>query len=244
MLKLRATQPHILTASMPSTILLTIFSINMFNLGSTGLFAQAQREKWLCTIAMNDVQFLAFHQSSISAIRIKDLSGCSVVMITSQHEAILAHIVSWPSMINSQNQHVSDQNAQALMNWVASLYTQQQIYFSIADIFIVCAVYAGNVALSDQKRIIENNILQMGLSHLFSLFYDVPTNCANLGQETTLIDIKDHVEQRSAVYMENKLVSEELIIQQQAQASSSEWILDLTHQRYRRLVDGNWEWVP
>ncbi len=33
----------------------------------------------------------------------------------------------------------------------------------------------------------------MGLSQLWSLFYDVPTNRANPGQGTTLIDAKEHV---------------------------------------------------
>lgn len=147
-------------------------------------------------------------------------------------------------MADPQDQHAGDQNVQALMSRVASLYTQQQqIYFPEADTFIVCAIYAGDVALPDQKRIIEGNISQMGLSHLSSVFYDVPTNRANPGQGTTLIDAKEHVGRKPAVYVEDKLVSGGLVIQQ-AQASSSEWILDSTHQRYRRLVDGKWEWAP
>lgn len=138
--------------------------MNMSNPGSTGLFARAQRENRLCAVAMNDVQFLAFHQSTQSAIGTEGLSGCSVVMVTSQHGAILAHIPPRPSMADPQDQHAGDQNAQALMSRVASLYTQQQTYFPITDTFLVCAVYAGDVALPDQKRIIEDNIFQLGLS--------------------------------------------------------------------------------
>jgi len=226
-----------------SGYLLTILSINMSNPGSAGLFAQAQREKRLCAVAMNDVQFLAFHQSTISAIGTEGLSGCSVVMVTSQHGAILAHIAPRPPMADPQDQHAGDQNVQALMSRVASLYTQQQTYFPVADTFVVCAVYAGDVALPDQKKIIEGNISQMGLSHLSSLFYDVPTNRANPGQGTTLIDAKEHVGQKPAVYVKDKLVSGGEVVQQQALASSSEWVLDLTYQRYRRLVDEKWEWA-
>lgn len=216
----------------------------MSNPDSTGLFARAQREKRLCAVAMNDAQFLAFHQSTISAIGTEGLSGCSVVMVTSQHGAILAHIPPRPSMTDPQDIHAGDQNVQALMNRVASLYTQWQNYFPVADTFVVCAVYAGDVALPDQKRIIEGNISQMGLSPLSSLFYDVPTNRANPGQGTALIDATDRAEQKPAVYVEDKLVSGEGVMQQQAQASSSEWVFDQTYQRYRRLVDGRWEWAP
>jgi len=60
---------------------ITILSINMSNPVSTGLFAQAKRENRLCAVAMNDVQFLAFHQSTTSAIGTEGLHGCSVVMV-------------------------------------------------------------------------------------------------------------------------------------------------------------------
>lgn len=60
--------------------LLTILSINMSNPGSIGLFAQAQREKRLCAVPMNHVQFLAFDQSTVSAIGAESLSDCSVVI--------------------------------------------------------------------------------------------------------------------------------------------------------------------
>ncbi len=130
------------------------------------------------------------------------------------------------------------------MSQVASLYTQRQTYFPVADTFVVCAFYEGKVALPDQKRIIEGSISQMGLLQLSSLLYDVPTNRANPGQGTTLIDAKEHVGQKPAVYVEDKLVSGGEVIQPQAPASSSEWVLDPTYQRYRRLVDGKWEWAP
>ncbi len=113
----RANAKHQSTAlnSNHSSYLLTIFSINMSNPGSTGLFARAQREKRLCAVAMNDVQFLAFHQSTISAIGTEGLSGCSVVMVTSQHGAILAHIPPRPSMADPQDQHAGDQNVQGVL---------------------------------------------------------------------------------------------------------------------------------
>ncbi len=215
----------------------------MSNPAVTGLFAQAQREGRLCAVAMNDVQFLTFNQSTISAIGTEGLSGCSVVMVTSQYGGILAHIPPRPSMTGSQDVHAGDQNVQALMNRVANLYTQWQNYFPGADTFVVCAVYAGDVALPDQKRIIEDNISRMGLSPSSPLFYDVPTNRANPGQGTALIDSYGRAGQKPAVYVEDRLVSGEGAMQQQAQASSSEWVFDQTYQRYRRFVDGKWEWA-
>jgi len=84
----------------------------MSNPGSTGLFAQAKRENRLCAVAMNNVQFLAFHQSTTSAIGTEGLQGCSVVMVTSQHGAILAHIAPQPPMTDPQNKHAGDENVQ------------------------------------------------------------------------------------------------------------------------------------
>jgi len=132
-------------------------------------------------------------------------------------------------MADPQDQHAGDQNAQALMSRVANLYTQQQTYFPITDTFLVCAVYAGDVALPDQKRIFEGNIFQLGLSPLSSLFYDVPTNRANPGQGTALIDTKEHTGQKPAVYVEDKLVSGGEVIQQHLQASNSKCVLDPTY---------------
>ncbi len=172
-----------------------------------------------------------------------DATKGAEITVTSQHGAILAHIAPQPPMTDPQNEHAGDENVQALMSQVASLYTQRQTYFPVADTFVVCAFYEGEVALPDQKRIIEGNISQMGLLQLSSLLYDVPTNRANPGQGSTLIDAKEHVGQKPAVYVEDKLVSGGEVIQPQAPASSSEWVLDPTYQRYRRLVDGKWEWA-
>jgi len=60
----------------------------------------------------------------------------------------------------------------------------------------------------------------MSLLQLLFLLYDVFTNCANSGQESTLINVKEHIRQKSAVYMKNKLIFKEEIIQLQASASS------------------------
>jgi len=139
-----------------------------------------------------------------------------------QHKAILTHIAPQSPMTDSQNKHTNDKNVQALMSQVASLYTQWQTYFSVADTFVICAFYEEEVALPNQKRIIENNISQMSLLQLLFLLYNVFTNCANSGQESTLINVKEHVRQKSAVYVKNKLISKEEIIQSQVSAFSLE----------------------
>lgn len=247
-----------MTASMRSVSPLkdlTYAIFEMSNPESTGLFDRAQRERRLCAVAMDDVQFLAFHQSTISAIGTEGLSGCSVVMITSQFGSILAHVPPRPSMANPQDLHAGDRNVRALMNRVANLYAQHRNNFAEADTFVVCALYAGNVALPDQKRIIEGNIAQMGLLSS-GHFYDVPPDRSNPGQGTALIDSKDRVGRKPAVYLEDKLVSGaaqgrmQASTQQQTQPStqqqthipSSEWVWDSTHFRYRRPVGITWEW--
>jgi hypothetical protein len=64
---------------------------------SVGLLKEACIAKAVHVVEMDDVQFLAFHQSKVSSIGTKDLAGCSVVMIASPYGEIVAHIPPNPN---------------------------------------------------------------------------------------------------------------------------------------------------
>ncbi|KAF2461943.1 hypothetical protein BDY21DRAFT_417951 [Lineolata rhizophorae] len=201
----------------------------MSNLNSTGLFDAARKEKRLCAVAMNDVQFLAFHESTISAIGTEGLSGCSVVMITSQYGAILAHIPPRPSIADPQDIHAGDRNVRELMSRVMSLYTWRRTYFPTADTFVLCAVYRGDVALPIQKTIIESSLSRMELPLSFSIFYEVPADRARPGQGTALIDSKNRARQKPAIFVEDRCLN---------------GFFDDAHQYYKIHVDEKLEEVP
>lgn len=197
-----------------------------------GLLVQAEASLRVLVVAMDDVQLAAFNQR-LTAIGTRDLAGCSVVTITSPYGAILAHIPPLPSMTGDSN--AGDQHVQRMMDRVRALYNQHRNYFPATNTFVVCAVYEGEVALPDQKRIIETNVQQMGLTFR-PVHYVTPRDPLNPGQGTVLVDAMNRSGEMPAVYVEDRLASDH--------EQGSGWVWDETYQRFRRLVNGEWQWAP
>ncbi|KZF20701.1 hypothetical protein L228DRAFT_284646 [Xylona heveae TC161] len=200
-------------------------------MSSFGLLAQSEASGRIRLVAMDDVQFAAFSQQ-LSAIGTRDLAGCSVVAITSPYGAILAHIPPVPYA--TQDPYAGDRHVQEMMIRVQSLYTQHRSYFPAANTFVVCAVYEGEVALPDQKRIIETHVQQMGLTFR-PVHYVTPRNPLNPGHGTVLVDAVNVSGQMPAVYIEDRPVPDH--------QQPSEWVWDEAYRRFRRYVNGQWEWA-
>jgi len=168
---------------------------------SLGLLEQALNDGRALVVPMGHVQFLAFHQQSKNAIGANQLTGCSVVMITSQFGAILAHIPPRPVHSDYNDPHAGDRNVEVMMGWVQALYNQRRNYFPTgSDTWAVFAVFEGTIGLPDQKRIVEARLTSMGLQPIQLDYYVVnPNTPAHLGRGTVFVDGGNHGE-KPAVY--------------------------------------------
>lgn len=216
---------------------------------TVSLLAQAQAVGRVLVVPMGEVDFVSFTETS--AIGTRDLAGCSVVIIASQHGAILAHIPPRPNT-DVLDVHAGDRNVQRIMDNVDRRYSRWKNCFPSSDTYAVFAVYQGSVALPDQKKIIEENIERMGLRSFNSILYITPRDPLNLGHGTALVDSQGRVGKKPHVYVEDRLVSAEqpsqqLVPQQeepQSQQSNTGWIWDTTCMRYYMYQNGQVIYAP
>lgn len=206
--------------------------------------AQAEALGRVQVVAMNEVKFVAFTEKS--AIGTKDLAGCSVVIIASIYGAILAHIPPRP-IPNTPDTYAGDQNVRRLMEEVGRLYNEKRNYFPETDTYAVFAIYEGNIALPDQKNIIEEGITRMGLHPFNTILYITPRDPTNQAHGTVFVDSLNRGSQKPVVYSEDRIVSSE-VPQQQIQQNQSPWLWSMDHRRYYRWVlkDGvrQADWAP
>lgn len=167
-------------------------------MSGSGILAQWQASRAVLVVPMGDVQFLSFQQ--MAAIGTRDLGSCSVVIITSAHGAILAHIPPQP-LQPSPDPFAGDNNARYMMGRVAALYQQNRAHFPSAGTAVVCAWFQGAVALPDQLEIMTSSLRRLGLNPVIRT-YHVPGNRSLPGQGT-VIAIKAANQTRAQIYVED-----------------------------------------
>ncbi|KZM22327.1 hypothetical protein ST47_g6526 [Ascochyta rabiei] len=114
-----------------------------------------------------------------------------------------------------------------------------------------------NIALQEQKKIVEGNIQSMGLSPHNTILYVTPRDPTNPGQGTAFVDSKGRGDQKPRVWVEDRLVSNEqqsshLPEQAAPQAESAtqiqqgdtSWTWNSQYLRYYRYENGQVVWAP
>lgn len=86
----------------------------------------------------------------------EDLNGCTAVVIVSKDATILGHISPRPSGQNT-SQATGDAHVRAKMQELSALLSQHLSEFKQGTGgVVVYAIYMGEVALTDQKKIVED----------------------------------------------------------------------------------------
>ncbi|KAK3298444.1 uncharacterized protein B0H64DRAFT_471729 [Chaetomium fimeti] len=152
-------------------------------------------------VAMGETDFVSFQQTSMIGTR--NLNGCSVAMIVSQHGAICTHIPPQPWV--TDDPYAGDANAERMMDGVQTYYNHYQAFFPVASTHVVCALYNGSVGLEDQMRIMIRRFNEMGLATEVH-HYDVPVDLTATGQGTVVV-VSDRGPSPQ-VYVQDRLVAE------------------------------------
>ncbi|KAI9733270.1 MAG: hypothetical protein M1834_003354 [Cirrosporium novae-zelandiae] len=157
-------------------------------------------------VEMNEVQFLRFRENNKNSFVTVDLNNYSAVAIVSQSAAIIAHIAARPNTSHMNNPQEGDQNVQAKMDEFAAFFNQQRNFFSPGQrTWVISALYAGDIAMSDHKAIIERNIKRMELSYAnvayLELKRELPLSAA---QGTIFIDAR---KESPIVYVGNNRIN-------------------------------------
>lgn len=179
-----------------------------------GILGKAQEHGIVYEVAMDEVKFHPFGESGKSSIGTAYLGGCSAVMIVSKYAAIVGHTAPLPPNSHPSDIHAGDRHAQERMDEVAKLYHTNRKYFKREGSWVLCAMYAGELGLPDQQRIMTDSFLKMGLLP-DQVTYTVGEDRREPfpGQGTVYID-------GNGVYIEDRKVSKDDIQLYQPEASS------------------------
>ncbi|KAK1811765.1 hypothetical protein LTR12_013862 [Friedmanniomyces endolithicus] len=135
-----------------------------------------ERARGVVTVGMNDVQFCDFRQT-VKAIGTRDLKGCHVVIVVSGYGAVLGHISprsgrQQPGEVHGGDNHI-DEQMQRLKTVYESFKARNFFPQSGSGTHTIHAMLNGEIALPDQKELIERHLMEMGLPRPTSFSYNV-----------------------------------------------------------------------
>ena len=170
-----------------------------------GLFEQAVVDRHAIEVHMDEVMFVDFARGSIRCVGTAQLNGCTAVAIASPYGAILAHIPPHPNR-DRNNPYAGDNHVEEKMKEFVSLYRQFQSYFPAGmSTWVVSPMYQGEIALPDQRDIIERKLQEVGLAPGDSTYFVVrSTDPRGPGKGTVLIDAREEV---PIIYVEDRRVN-------------------------------------
>lgn len=124
------------------------------------LFEQALGRGQAYEVHMNKVGSVSFDQAP-KAIGTKNLNSCSAVMMVSVKGAILGHISPLPTITNDPS--AGENHVREMMTEFLEVYRREKDFRlgpEIKKSGIVFGIYLGNIALPDQKELIESILLE------------------------------------------------------------------------------------
>lgn len=135
-----------------------------------------ERTREVFTVNMNDVQFCDFRRT-VKAIGTRDLKGCHVVIVASKYGAVFGHISPRSGRQAPDDPSGGEAHITGQMQRVVAMYEdyKAQNFFPQSDsgTHTIHAVLNGEVALPDQKALIESHLLHVGLPRPSSFMYNV-----------------------------------------------------------------------
>lgn len=171
-----------------------------------GLFEQAMNSNDVIEVHMDEVRFVDFAQGSIHGVGTAQLNGCTAVAIASPFGAILAHIPPHPNS-DRNNLYAGDRHVEEKIKEFISLYRRFQSYFPPGmTTWVVSPMYQGEIALPDQRNIIERRLHEVGLTAGDSTYFVVrSTDPRGPGKGTVFIDARGEA---PIVYVEDRRVDQ------------------------------------
>ncbi|KAL9103919.1 MAG: hypothetical protein Q9163_001067 [Psora crenata] len=166
---------------------------------------EARIQNELQVVKMDEVGYPRFRPGK-SCLGTEDLNSCTAVIVVSKAAAILAHIPPRPPSPSS-DRATGDDHAKTKMNELSVLLRQHLSDFKEGPGgVIVYAVYEGEVALKDQKTIIEAQFAAWKLPSKTAT-YQVLGRKENrtVGKGTVLIDARKGL---PIVWVEDKHVAQ------------------------------------
>lgn len=128
-------------------------------------------------VAMNEVRVVSFQTGPYKCIGTRNLNGCTAVTIVSPYAAILAHIAPRALDADSNDIDAGDNNCKAKMDQVVAFYNQYNQFFPPGrTTWVISALYRGQPALPDQRRIIEEKLQQAGLAYANAMYLVLEAN--------------------------------------------------------------------
>lgn len=116
----------------------------------------AREDNKLQVVKMNNIGYMRFQSGGKTFLGTEDLNGCTVVVIVSKDAAILGHISPRPSGQNT-SEATGDAHVRSKMQELRTLLGQHLSDFKQGTGgIVVYAIYMGKFALTDQKKIIED----------------------------------------------------------------------------------------
>ena len=116
----------------------------------------ARQDNQLQVVKMNNIGYMRFQSGGKTFLGTEDLNGCTVVVIVSKDAAILGHISPRPSEQNT-SEATGDAHVRSKMQELRTLLGQHLSDFKQGTGgIVVYAIYMGEIALTDQKKIIED----------------------------------------------------------------------------------------
>lgn len=111
---------------------------------------------------MNKVGFVSFTGAQTQkAIGTRNLNSCTAVMLVSTKGAILAHISPLPGFTTDRD--AGEKHVREKMTELLDLYRRQKDFRlgpEMKKSGIVCGIYLGQIAVPDQKQLIEDILLE------------------------------------------------------------------------------------
>lgn len=173
---------------------------------SLGLFLTALLDEEAEQVGMNEVGFIAFNARR-RCIGTQNLNSCTGVIIASQYAAILAHLAPRPPQAAREDVYAGDRHTSLMMEYVVGLYRQHQNFFpSEEPSWVVSALWRGQIALPDQKAIIEDRLRQINLTPA-TAYYVVITEPASTSTGKGTIFIDGRGGGFPAIYVEDQLIA-------------------------------------
>lgn len=121
-------------------------------------------------VLMDQVRLAPFGPGQYNGIYTEGLNACTVVTIVSPSAAILAHISPRPNLTQT-GAHVGVDNCTSKMNQVIALYQQNVHLFPPGrTTWVISAMYEGQPALPEHRRIIEQKLQQAGLAYTNAMY--------------------------------------------------------------------------
>lgn len=182
-----------------------------FESPAKGNLAQARDLTIVEYVGMGEIKLKAFNAKPVVGRRvslgIEGLGACSVIILASDHAAIVAHI--GPNRMGSLDLDSSERLARTKMNELERLYHDNQDLFGPGShAYVVFSALGGVPRLPEQTKIYRDRLSQLGIPIVADRAYETPEKAQITpdGYIGTLWVVKKQGDRWPTVYLQDQIV--------------------------------------